>query len=54
MIKTGSKSSIIPKAVTEYLGQTKGTVSQTLNVLEKKGLLTKITKADLKTKKRRY
>lgn len=28
-------------AVTTYLGQTKGTVSQTLNVLEKKGLLTK-------------
>ena len=30
-----------PMAVTEYLGQTKGTVSQTLKVLEKKGLLTK-------------
>ncbi len=30
-----------PMAVTEYLGQTKGTVSQTLNVLEKKGLLSK-------------
>ena len=28
-------------AVTEYLGQTKGTVSQTLKVLEKKGLLSK-------------
>ena len=30
-----------PMAVTEYLGQTKGTVSQTLIVLEKKGLVSK-------------
>lgn len=30
-----------PMAVTEYLGLTKGTVSQTLKVLEKKGLLSK-------------
>ncbi len=30
-----------PMAVTEYLGQTKGTVSQSLKVLEKKGFLTK-------------
>jgi len=30
-----------PMATTEYLGQTKGTVSQTLKVLEKKGFLTK-------------
>ncbi|QSX39342.1 MarR family winged helix-turn-helix transcriptional regulator [Shewanella cyperi] len=30
-----------PMAVTEYLGQTKGTVSQTLKVLEKKGLIAK-------------
>ena len=30
-----------PMAVTEYLGQTKGTVSQTLKVLEKKELLSK-------------
>lgn len=30
-----------PMAVTEYLGQTKGTVSQTLKVLEKKGYLRK-------------
>ena len=30
-----------PMAVTEYLGQTKGTVSQTLKVLEKKQLLSK-------------
>ncbi len=30
-----------PMAVTEYLGQTKGTVSQTLKVLEKKELLCK-------------
>jgi len=32
-----------PMAVAEYLGQTKGTVSQTLKVLENKGLLTKKT-----------
>ena len=38
-----------PMAVTEYLGQTKGTVSQTLKVLEKKGLLHK--KADLDDKR---
>ena len=30
-----------PMATTEYLGQTKGTVSQTLKVLENKGLLTR-------------
>lgn len=30
-----------PMAVTEYLGQTKGTVSQTLKVLERKGMLSK-------------
>jgi len=30
-----------PMGVTEYLGQTKGTVSQTIKVLEKKGLITK-------------
>jgi DNA-binding MarR family transcriptional regulator len=30
-----------PMAATEYLGQTKGTVSQTLKVLEKKGLLSR-------------
>ena len=35
-----------PMAVTEFLGQTKGTVSQTLKVLEKKGLLEKIADAD--------
>jgi len=31
-----------PMAVTEYLVQTKGTVSQTLKVLEKKGLIKKV------------
>ncbi len=30
-----------PMAVTEFFGQTKGTVSQTLKVLEKKNLLEK-------------
>lgn len=38
-----------PMAVTEYLGQTKGTVSQTLKVLEKKELLEKV--ADKKDKR---
>lgn len=32
-----------PSALTAYLGTTKGTVSQTLNALERKGLLTKKT-----------
>ena len=32
-----------PMGVTDYLGQTKGTVSQSLKVLEKKGLITKVT-----------
>lgn len=32
-----------PAAVTEYLGATKGTVSQTLGVLERKGLIEKKT-----------
>lgn len=41
-----NKYSDMPKAVTEYLGQTKGTVSQTLNVLDKKGLLSKRADAD--------
>jgi DNA-binding MarR family transcriptional regulator len=41
-----NKYSDTPKAVTEYLGQTKGTVSQTLNVLEKKGLLGKQADVD--------
>ena len=31
------------KGVTEYLGQTKGTVSQSIKVLERKGLITKQT-----------
>jgi DNA-binding MarR family transcriptional regulator len=38
-----------PMAVTEYLAQTKGTVSQTIKVLEKKELLTK--QADNKDKR---
>ena len=38
-----NKYSDTPKAVTEYLGQTKGTTSQTLNVLEKKKYLLKET-----------
>jgi len=38
-----------PMGVTEYLAQTKGSVSQTLKVLEKKGLLKK--KADTRDKR---
>jgi DNA-binding MarR family transcriptional regulator len=38
-----------PMAVTEFLGQTKGTVSQSLKVLEKNGLLEKV--ADDKDKR---
>ena len=36
-----NQHSDIPAAVTEYLGLTKGTVSQSLSVLEKKGLIEK-------------
>lgn len=36
-----NKFSDTPMGVTEYLGQTKGTVSQTLKVLERKGFLFK-------------
>ncbi|MCG8010485.1 MAG: MarR family transcriptional regulator, partial [Candidatus Thiodiazotropha weberae] len=35
-----------PLAVSEYLGQTKGTVSQTIKVLEQKGLLLRRTDAE--------
>lgn len=35
-----------PMAVTEFLGQTKGTVSQTLNVLEREGLISKVPDAN--------
>lgn len=35
-----------PMGVTEYLGQTKGTVSQTLKVLEKKGYINKVADSD--------
>jgi len=34
-----------PRAVTAYLGMTKGTVSQTLNALETKGLIRKISES---------
>ena len=38
-LATCNRYSDTPMGVTEYLGQTKGTVSQTLKVLERKGLL---------------
>ncbi|MEW6990975.1 MarR family winged helix-turn-helix transcriptional regulator [Colwelliaceae bacterium 6441] len=37
-----NKFSDTPMAVTEYLGQTKGTVSQTIKTLENKGLVNKV------------
>ena len=40
-----NRHSNIPAAVTEYLGLTKGTVSQTLTVLEAKGLIEKVPDA---------
>ena len=48
-LSISNRYSDTPMAVTEFLGQTKGTVSQTLKVLEKKGLLIKI--ADVKDKR---
>ncbi len=48
-LSIANRYSDTPMAVTEFLGQTKGTVSQTLKVLEKKGLLKKI--ADVKDKR---
>lgn len=44
-----NKYSDTSMAVTEYLGQTKGTVSQTIKILEKKGLIEK--KLDIKDKR---
>lgn len=41
-----NKYSNIPMAVTEYLGQTKGTVSQTLKVLENKKYISKHSDID--------
>jgi len=35
-----------PKGVTEYLGQTKGTVSQSLKILEQKGFIIKVADLD--------
>lgn len=40
-LSLSNRFSDTPMAVAEYLGQTKGTVSQTLKVLESKGLLSK-------------
>lgn len=40
-LSTCNRYSDTPMGVTEYLGQTKGSVSQTLKVLEKKGLIEK-------------
>jgi DNA-binding MarR family transcriptional regulator len=40
-LSTCNRYSDTPMGVTEYLGQTKGSVSQTLKVLEKKGLIVK-------------
>jgi len=46
-LSVSNRYSNTAKAVTEYLGQTKGTISQTLKVLEKKGFIEKqMDKAD--------
>lgn len=45
-----NRYSDIPIAVAEYFGITRGTVSQTLGVLERKGLVRKV--ADLKNRRR--
>ena len=42
-IASCNRYSDTPMAVTEFLGQTKGTVSQTLKVIEKKALIEKFT-----------
>lgn len=42
-ISDANRYSDTPAAVTEYLGATKGTTSQSINVLEKKGLIIKRT-----------
>ena len=41
-LSISNRYSDTPKAVTEFLGQTKGTVSQTLKLLEKKALIRKL------------
>lgn len=48
-LSISNRYSDTPMAVTEFLGQTKGTISQSLKVLEKKGLLEKV--ADKKDKR---
>lgn len=40
-LSRANRFSRTPSALTTYLGSTKGTVSQTLNALERKGLITK-------------
>lgn len=40
-LSVSNRYSNTAKAVTEFLGQTKGTISQTLKVLEKKGLISR-------------
>lgn len=48
-LRIANRFSRTPKALTAWLGQTKGSVSQTLMVLEKKGLIAKRTDpADLR------
>jgi DNA-binding MarR family transcriptional regulator len=45
-LKVANRYSNTPGAVTEYLGATKGTMSQTMTLLEKKGLITKSGRDD--------
>jgi DNA-binding MarR family transcriptional regulator len=45
-LRVANRYSNTPGAVTDYLGATKGTMSQTLALLEKKGLITKSGRDD--------
>lgn len=45
-VARANRFSRTPRALTEWLGVTKGTVSQTLNALERKGLVEKASAAD--------
>ncbi len=45
-LRSANRFSRTPKALTAWLGQTKGSVSQTIAALEKKGLITRRTDPD--------
>jgi DNA-binding MarR family transcriptional regulator len=45
-LNSANRYSTTPGALTEYLGATKGTISQTLSLLEKKGMIAKSGRTD--------